>query len=114
MLLNRKSSKEIQEGITALHVACINNDLRKQFPYQIKNLNIALFNFLMDNEASMMIYDDKGFLPIHYAVIKDNVNILKNMHYRGINIFNKLFYFDSQSLLALAVLNGSFETVKFL
>ena len=61
----------------------------------------------------MMIQDEKGFLPIHYAVIKDNVDIIKNMYYRSINILQKAFYFETQSLLSLAVLNGAFEVVKF-
>ena len=52
------------EGITPLHISCINND-------------ITLFSFLLDNDASMRINDENGFLPIHYAVIKDYVHFLK-------------------------------------
>ena len=39
---------------------------------------------------------------------------LNNLHSRGINIFNKDFYLDNQTLLTIAILNGWFESVKFL
>jgi hypothetical protein len=68
----------------------------------------------VDNYAAMKIKDGKGFLPIHYAVIRDDVPFLKSLQSRGVNIFNKDFYFDSQSLMNLAVLNGAFDVVKFL
>lgn len=75
---------------------------------------MTLFNFLVDNGASLKIFDEKGFLPIHYAVIKDHVQLVKNLQARGVNILLKDFYLETQSLLNLAVLNGSLEVVKFL
>jgi len=71
-------------------------------------------NFIVDNNAVQKIHDEKGFLPIHYAVIRDDVSFLRNLQQMGVNILHKDFYLDSQSLMNLAILNGAFDVVKFL
>ena len=62
----------------------------------------------------MDILDENEFSAIHYAVIKNNYELLTNLHSRGVNILSKKFYYKSESLINLAVIHGWFETVELL
>ena len=71
-----QTEKTSRLGTTSLHISWIWN-------------NLVLFNFLIDNGAKLDIMDENGFMAIHYAIIKNNIEFLSNLHNRGINILQK-------------------------
>jgi len=56
-------------------------------------------------------------LPLHYAVVMDHVHVLRHLHLNQenkMNVFDKKFEFLGYKLLALAIQNGSYNTIKLL
>ena len=50
--------------MSSIHVACLSG-------------NVQVVKMLLDNGADLHKRDYNLFLPLHYAVIKDNVNIVE-------------------------------------
>ena len=55
-------------------------------------------------------------MPIHYAIIKDHVEIIhhidKYKSYNNKSLFDQAYYCNKEKLMTLAVLNGSYKCVR--
>ncbi|CDW75543.1 serine threonine-protein phosphatase 6 regulatory ankyrin repeat subunit a-like [Stylonychia lemnae] len=98
---NANVNKENANGMISFHAACLSG-------------NIDVVEYLLDNKADFMKRDRKNFLPLHYAVIKDQAKLIKYLQTeRHFSILNpKYFYDNTQTLMSLAVLNGSYQTIQ--
>jgi len=96
-------NRENAGGLTPLHAACMAG-------------SIEIVDFLLDNGADFTKKDKRNFLPVHYAVVKDQVELLRHLQTeRHFSILQKKYFYEGQqSLLALAVLNGGYHSVKLL
>jgi len=101
-------------GFTSLVQLILDKGANIRESININALNIKEIMEILDSNSLHKIHDEKGFLPIHYAVIRDDTSFLNSLLSKGVNIFHKDFYFNGLSLLSLAVLNGAFNIVKFL
>ena len=59
MIINEHNIKKM----TSLHAACLSG-------------NKAIVKLLLDNGANIRKRDHKNFCPLHYAVVKDNVEVV--------------------------------------
>lgn len=92
------------QRMTALHIACLNGD-------------VAIVDMLIQHGADIMMKDIKQFLPLHYAIVQDNIPVLRYL-YEALDlsnsIFDKKFECCGHKLMALAVQNGSYNSIKLL
>ena len=75
--------------------------------------SIKMFDLLVSSQSQFDLKDKRGMLPIHYAVIRDKVDLLIHMQTKkGVNVSAKRYYYkDKFTLLAVAVLNSAYKVV---
>ena len=98
LMINQPNVKQM----TSMHAACLSG-------------NIQIVSLLQKNKADMLCKDHNGFLPIHYAVVTDSSQILKELRSKhDFNILDEQYNCQNYRLMSLAILNGSFECIKTL
>ncbi|TNV74271.1 hypothetical protein FGO68_gene7239 [Halteria grandinella] len=103
-------NKENHEGMTPLHAACLAGNIK------------AVDLLLEQSEADFMRKDKSNMIPMHYAVIKDQAKLIRHLQQeRHFSVLQRKYFYQadpnsshSLTLMALAVLNGSYNTIKLL
>jgi len=91
-----------RRSMSPLHIACLLGDIK-------------MCETLISCSAELIKYDQKGFLPIHYAIVKDHEPLIRYfIEVQKIKIFDPLYFCMTHTLLTLAIQNGSYNTVKML
>lgn len=54
--------------------------------YAIENQNLELVKLLVECGANLNMRDDRGLMPIHYAIIVDNIEIINYLHRKQCHI----------------------------
>ena len=94
--INHQNSK----NLTALHLACINNVL-------------PIVRVLILYGGLITIKDDLNFLPIHYAIKNDNLDILNLFESLSeFTFFNHKFFLSDITNFDLAITNESWKIIK--
>lgn len=52
--------------------------------YAIENKNVKMIDLLINNNANINIKDDRGLLPIHYAVLVNDEEVMKYFIEKGL------------------------------
>ena len=79
--------------MTPLHAACLSGD-------------VQIVDLLIKHGADVFIKDYKQFLPLHYAVVKDHIQVLRYLYTNKdnkINIFDEKLWCQGHKLMALAI-----------
>ena len=98
MIINEHNIKKM----TSLHAACLSG-------------NKAIVKLLLDNGANIRKRDHKNFCPLHYAVVKDNVEVVNMLHtdpMHRIDVLDEEFRCNDYRLMSLAIMNGAYECIK--
>ena len=54
-------------------------------------------------------------MPLHYAVVKDNINVVNHLHENSvhrINVLEDQYKCNDYTIMSLAILNGAYECIK--
>ena len=91
--------------MTPLHAACLSG-------------NKQIVKLLLDSGAIHDVSDNNGYMPLHYAVVKDHDNVVEFLNdYRDgtQNIYvldEKKYSCNGFKIMSLAILNGSYRCIK--
>lgn len=75
---------------------------------------IEITETLLKQGADIHQQDRKKFTPVHYAVLKDHVNLVKFLFTQKYKLLDPVFYCHGHKLLSLAIQNGAYRMVKLL
>ena len=88
--------------MTSMHAACLSG-------------NAQIVKLLLENGADLFKWDYSYFLPLHYAVVKDNIDVVQLLHTDQVfhvDVLDERFNCNDYRIMSLAILNGAYKCIK--